>query len=177
MYYSIIQTPLGSMIACASDSGVCLLEFAEDGDLPGCLERIRKQLNANLFLSANIHLRQLQEELSQYFNGSNKQFSVSLDLKGTDFQKSVWRSLLRIPFGATRSYAQQSKTMGNPKGIRAIATANGKNKIAIVVPCHRVIGSDGSLTGYAGGLNRKKWLLDHERKWSNQPVQQNLDFH
>jgi methylated-DNA-[protein]-cysteine S-methyltransferase len=101
-------------------------------------------------------------QLREYFEGSRKEFSLTLNPEGTEFQKNVWRALERIPYGKTISYLELSKILGDAKAIRAVASANGKNPLWIVVPCHRVIGSDGSLTGYAGGLHRKKWLLEHE---------------
>ena len=101
-------------------------------------------------------------QLKEYFEGHRKEFTLELNPQGTDFQKSVWEALLNIPFGKCISYLQLSKTLGNVKAIRAVAAANGKNPLWIIIPCHRVIGSDGSLTGYAGGLHRKKWLLAHE---------------
>ena len=101
-------------------------------------------------------------QLEEYFDGKRKVFDLELNPEGTDFQKRVWQALLDIPFGKTASYLELSKTLGDVKAIRAVAAANGKNPLWIVVPCHRVIGSDGSLTGYAGGLHRKKWLLEHE---------------
>ena len=101
-------------------------------------------------------------QLQEYFRGERQNFSLKLNPHGTDFQKKVWQQLLEIPFGKTLSYLNLSKRMENVKAIRAVAAANGKNPLWIVIPCHRVIGSDGSLTGYAGGLDRKKWLLDHE---------------
>lgn len=101
-------------------------------------------------------------QLGEYFEGKRKNFSLMLNPQGTEFQKKVWDALLDIPFGKTISYLELSKTLGDVKAIRAVASANGKNPLWIVVPCHRVIGSDGSLTGYAGGLHRKKWLLSHE---------------
>ena len=109
-------------------------------------------------------------QLSEYFEGKRTSFDLPFDLEGTDFQKRVWAELLNIPFGKTRSYMAQSKALGDVKAIRAVASANGQNKIAIIIPCHRVIGSDGSLTGFAGGLHRKKWLLDFETP----PIQQSL---
>ena len=102
------------------------------------------------------------KQLQEYFNSQRTDFTFKLNPKGTDFQQKVWNALLDIPFGKTRTYLEQSKFLGDPKAIRAVASANGKNPLWIVVPCHRVIGSDGSLTGYAGGLWRKKWLLEHE---------------
>lgn len=101
-------------------------------------------------------------QLQEYFNGKRKDFDIKLNPEGTDFQKKVWNQLLEIPYGKTLSYLELSKQLGDVKAIRAVANANGKNPIWIIIPCHRVIGSDGSLTGYAGGLNRKKWLLEHE---------------
>lgn len=101
-------------------------------------------------------------QLQEYFNGERTEFDLKLNPKGTDFQQSVWEELNNIPFGKTRTYLEQTKQIGDPKTIRAVASANGKNPIWIVIPCHRVIGSDGSLTGYAGGVWRKKWLLEHE---------------
>ncbi len=110
-------------------------------------------------------------QLNEYFAEERKTFSLTLNPQGTEFQKKVWDELLNIPFGKTVSYLDLSKKLGDPKAIRAVAAANGKNPLWIVVPCHRVIGSDGSLTGYAGGLHRKKWLLEHES-----PVKQQLLF-
>ena len=105
-------------------------------------------------------------QLGEYFAGSRTVFDLPIKQEGSGFQQTVWQQLLQIPFGKTITYGQQSKLMNNPLGIRAIASANGKNDLWVVVPCHRVIGSNGSLTGYAGGLWRKKWLLDHEAKVS-----------
>jgi len=102
------------------------------------------------------------KQLTEYFEGERKDFSIKINPKGTDFQKTVWDELLNIPFGKRTTYMKQTLKLGNEKAIRAVASANGKNPIWIVIPCHRVVGSDGSLTGYAGGLWRKKWLLEHE---------------
>lgn len=102
------------------------------------------------------------QQLEEYFAGERVEFNLKLNPQGTDFQQSVWNELLTIPFGKTRTYLEQTKKIGDPKAIRAVASANGKNPIWIIIPCHRVIGSDGSLTGYAGGIWRKKWLLEHE---------------
>jgi len=110
-------------------------------------------------------------QLTEYFEGSRKEFDLLYNLKGTDFQKKVWNSLLEVPYGKTRSYMEQAKTLGDVKAIRAVASANGKNPLWILIPCHRIIGTDGSLTGYAGGLWRKKWLLAHEN-----PVKQESLF-
>lgn len=107
-------------------------------------------------------LQKCVQQLDEYFNGTRTEFQLKLNPQGTDFQKRVWKELLNVSFGKIRNYLEQSKKLGDPKAIRAVASANGKNPIWIVIPCHRIIGSDGSLTGYAGGLWRKKWLLAHE---------------
>lgn len=107
-------------------------------------------------------LRPIVTQLQEYFEGSRTHFDIKLDPEGTTFQKKVWAQLQTIPYGKTVSYQKMANDLGDPKVIRAAASANGKNPISIVIPCHRVIGSDGSLTGYAGGLHRKKWLLEHE---------------
>lgn len=115
-------------------------------------------------------LQNCVQQLNEYFKGNRKIFTIKLNLKGTEFQKRVWESLQNIPFNTTQSYLEQAKMLGNIKAIRAVATANGKNPVAIIVPCHRVIGSDGSLTGYAGGIGRKKWLLEHENRIKQQTL-------
>jgi methylated-DNA-[protein]-cysteine S-methyltransferase len=112
-------------------------------------------------------LRQCQQQLEEYFAGERRSFDFPMRQQGTDFQQRVWEQLLHIPFGRTLSYRDLSKQLGDVKAIRAVGTANGRNQLAIVVPCHRVIGSDRSLTGYAGGLPRKQWLLAHEAKWAS----------
>ncbi|MFH1194736.1 MAG: methylated-DNA--[protein]-cysteine S-methyltransferase, partial [bacterium] len=115
-------------------------------------------------------------QLKKYFEGKLKKFDLPLDMQGTDFQINVWNELLNIPFGETKSYMEIAELVGDKKSIRAVGKANGDNKIAIVIPCHRVIGSDGKLTGYAGGLWRKKWLLDHEKKLSGKEMQMELEL-
>lgn len=158
-----IETPLGEMIACATDKGICLLEFNDRKKLDGQFEKLTKDLNANIVEQENKHFALLKRELEAYFNYDLKIFTVPLDLVGTEFQKKVWQALLTIPYGKTVSYLQQSESMGSPLSIRAVANANGMNKVAILVPCHRVIGSNGKLTGYAGGLERKQFLLNLEK--------------
>jgi methylated-DNA-[protein]-cysteine S-methyltransferase len=115
-------------------------------------------------------LQECVVQLDEYFKGQRASFGLTVNPKGTDFQKKVWQSLLKIPFGKTRSYLQQSKALGDINAIRAVASANGKNPLWIIIPCHRVIGSDGSLTGYAGGIWRKKWLLNHENPVKQQSL-------
>lgn len=115
-------------------------------------------------------LQDCAKQLSEYFNGTRKEFNLKLNPQGTEFQKRVWNELLNVPYGKTKTYLEQTKKLGDAKAIRAVASANGKNPIWIIIPCHRIIGSDGSLTGYAGGIWRKKWLLAHE----NSSTQQSL---
>ncbi|MFD1615911.1 methylated-DNA--[protein]-cysteine S-methyltransferase [Gelatiniphilus marinus] len=117
-----------------------------------------------------IELEDCAIQLNEYFEGTRKQFNLNLNPKGTDFQQKVWKALQQIPYGKTLSYLELSKQLGHAKAIRAVANANGKNPLWIIVPCHRVIGSDGSLTGYAGGLHRKKWLLEHESPYKQQSL-------
>ncbi len=160
-----IQTPLGEMLAIKSEKGLCMLEFFDGKSTEKQLKEI-ENLGEILEKDDEI-LNRLETELNNYFKGNLKEFTIPLDLIGTDFQKKVWNELIKIPFGETRSYKEQSIAVGDLLAIRAVANANGKNKIAIVVPCHRVIGSDGSLTGYAGGKKRKQFLLELESQQLN----------
>ncbi len=153
------------MIAAASEQGICLLEFSDRDILSSQMEQLSVFLGVPPVEGESPFFEQLKTELQEYFGGSRKTFEVPLQLTGTDFQKGVWEELLKIPFGSTRSYMQQAIALKNPDAIRAVAGANGANHIAIIVPCHRVIGADGSLTGYGGGIRRKKWLLEHEGKY------------
>ncbi len=158
-----IETDLGTMVACATDKGVCLLEFSDRKGLETELKQLAKYHNANIVQGQNKYFEQLKEELDAYFEGRLKEFNVPLDISGTDFQKQVWQALVEIPYGTTSSYLRQAEVLGKPSSVRAVANANGMNKIAIIIPCHRVVGSDGSLTGYAGGLWRKRKLIDLEK--------------
>jgi len=160
-----IETPLGTMIACAVSQGICLLEFTDRKMLETELKSIAKLYNATIVQGNNKHFEILELELSEYFEGKRKQFSVPLSTLGTEFQNQVWNELLNIPFGATKSYKEQAEAMNNPNAVRAVANANGMNRISIIIPCHRVIGTDGKLTGYGGGLWRKQYLLELEQQW------------
>jgi AraC family transcriptional regulator of adaptative response/methylated-DNA-[protein]-cysteine methyltransferase len=159
-----IETPLGTMIACATNQGICLLEFSDRKMLETQLKTIAKLLNATIIQGNNPHFGTLEAELQAYFSGKRTVFTVPLHTPGTDFQNRVWTALQHIPFGQTKSYKEQAIVIGSPESVRAVANANGKNRISILIPCHRVIGSDGRLTGYGGGLWRKKYLLEHEEK-------------
>lgn len=158
-----ITTPIGPMFACATDKGLCLLEFVDRRMLETEFKDLQRRLNASIIVGENNHIQQAKKELSEYFNHQRQVFDVPLHTPGTDFQNSVWQGLLKIPYGQTRSYQEQANAIGNPKAIRAVASANGFNRIAIIIPCHRVIGKDGNLRGYGGGLERKRWLLSHEQ--------------
>ncbi|TFD93155.1 methylated-DNA--[protein]-cysteine S-methyltransferase [Dysgonomonas capnocytophagoides] len=158
----IIETPIGEMIAYATENGICLLEFTDRKNMERQMQGLSTLAEINLTDLENRHIRLLKEELSEYFAGKLTTFSVELDMLGTDFQKRVWSQLLSIPYGKTISYIQEARLMGIESSVRAVANANGANKIAIIIPCHRVIGTNKTLTGYAGGLVRKRYLLDLE---------------
>ena len=161
MSLTTFSTPLGDMVALFSRQGLCLLEFADQQQLPheiAAVHRAHPVLPTDNLAACN----HLQQELNAYFSGSLKNFQTPLDPVGTPFQQSVWQILRTIPYGNILSYKQQAQKLGNERAIRAVAAANGQNKISILIPCHRVIGSNGRLTGYAGGLARKQALLDLE---------------
>ncbi len=158
-----ISTPLGPMLAGATEDGVCLLEFADRRMLETQLARLRRSLDAEIVPGRSELLAMLAEQLAEYFERRRRTFDVPLLTPGTPFQRLAWEGLQSIPFGETRSYQQQAEAIGRPTAVRAVARANGDNRIAILVPCHRVIGKNGRLTGYGGGLWRKEYLLNLER--------------
>ncbi len=158
------STPLGPMIIIGNEEGIYLLEFTDRRMLETELKQLEKKFKSTILPGTNKHIKELKKQLNEYFEGRRKNFDVPLKIFGTDFQKKAWAALVKIPYGTTRSYKRQAETIGNPKAVRAAGTANGMNRIAIVIPCHRVIGENGKLTGYGGGLWRKQWLLDHEVK-------------
>ena len=157
-----ILTPLGPMLAGATDEGICLLEFIDRRMLETQIERLKKLLDAEFVPGFSEHFGRLNTQMEEYFQGKRITFDVPLVLPGTPFQKKVWEELRSIPYGSTRSYKKQAEMIGLPDAIRAVAKANGDNRIAIIVPCHRVIGTNGKLIGYGGGLWRKQYLLDLE---------------
>lgn len=159
-----IATPIGPMYACATDEGLCLLEFTDRRMLEFELKQITTSLKAKIVFGNHAIFDILKIQLDEYFAGKRKLFDIKLNSPGTDFQKKVWNGLMQIPYGTTRSYKQQAIILNNPNGVRAVAKANGYNRISIIIPCHRVIGDNGDLTGYGGGLWRKKWLIDFEKK-------------
>lgn len=155
METAYIKTPLGIATIMGDENGVSVISVADEGEVSAIIPAI---------------LNDAISQLNDYFEGKRNDFTFKLNPRGTEFQQKVWKALLQIPYGKTRTYLEQSKILGDVKAIRAVASANGKNPLWIVVPCHRVIGSNGSLTGYAGGLWRKKWLLEHE----NPSLQQSM---
>ncbi|KPL17058.1 MAG: hypothetical protein AMJ92_12155 [candidate division Zixibacteria bacterium SM23_81] len=168
IFYRDLESPVGKLIAGATGQGCCLLEFQDRGSLDKITTQIQKRHNLEMTGNPKAVLDQLEFEVNQYFKGLLKTFSVSLDMRGRPFQMAVWRQLLDIPYGETASYGQVARAVGKPQAHRAVGRANGKNPVAIVVPCHRVIKSDGTLGGYDGGLWRKEYLLDLENRGASQ---------
>jgi len=154
-----LQSPLGPLIAAALDEGICLLEFHDRPLLPAQRRMVEARLGGRMEEGGHRWLDQVGRELGEYFGGRRKRFEVPLIYPGTPFQVQVWKALLRIPYGATRSYAELAEHLGSKGGQRAVGHANGMNRIAILIPCHRVVASDGGLAGYGGGLHRKRALL------------------
>lgn len=150
-----IKTPLGIARIIGDENGISAISVSAEGEISATIPMV---------------LQEAVSQLDDYFEGKRINFTFKLNPSGTEFQQKVWQELLEIPFGKTMSYLELSKKMGDVKAIRAVASANGKNPLWIVVPCHRVIGTDGSLTGYAGGLWRKKWLLEHENPTTQQSL-------
>jgi methylated-DNA-[protein]-cysteine S-methyltransferase len=157
--YKVMQSPVGDLKLVASDEGLVAILWQND-------KPSRVRLNQLVEDTTHPILLDTERELGEYFAGKRKSFSIPLDMRGTPFQKNVWHALLAIPFGETRSYGQLAKQLGNPQAMRAVGAANGRNPISIIVPCHRVIGSSGKLTGFAGGLETKAQLLSLEESGS-----------
>jgi AraC family transcriptional regulator of adaptative response/methylated-DNA-[protein]-cysteine methyltransferase len=160
--YRELDSPVGGLVAGATAEGCCLLEFTDRGGIENIGTRIQKRYKLDIIGGTSPFLDQLESELDAYFRRSLTAFTVPLDLRGTPFQLSVWRQLLHIPYGETKTYGEIAESVGRPLAVRAVGRANGENYIAIVVPCHRVIQHDGKLRGYGGGLWRKRYLLDLE---------------
>ena len=159
-----IDTPLGPMLAIADETHLHMLEFGERKKLQEHAERYRRQFNATVLPGETRELKLIRKEVADYFAGRSLTFTSRIAAAGTEFQNQVWDELRRVPPGLTRSYQEMAQRIGRPSAVRAVANANRLNRCAIILPCHRVIGADGQLTGYAGGLWRKQWLLDHERR-------------
>lgn len=172
LLYSRLLTPLGPMIAMAEDRGLVLLEFVDRPALSAEVEELRSRHGYAVAPGRNVHLESVEDRIAAYFAGTLQDFAIPLVTPGTDFQRRVWNALQTIPYGATESYGSIAQKIGSPAASRAVGHANGQNRIAIIIPCHRVIGADGSLTGYGGGQQRKAFLLDLERKsrFGEQPL-------
>jgi methylated-DNA-[protein]-cysteine S-methyltransferase len=158
-----VRSPIGRLTLVASERGLAAVLWPREDPL-------RVRLGALHEDRAHALLRQVERQLKEYFAGRRARFTVKLDLAGTAFQRKVWRAVLAIPFGETRSYAQLAHRIGHPTASRAVGAANGRNPLSIIVPCHRVLGADGALRGYAGGLDAKRFLLDHEARQPDQPL-------
>jgi AraC family transcriptional regulator of adaptative response/methylated-DNA-[protein]-cysteine methyltransferase len=166
MFAERIDTPLGAVIAVADDDGLRLLEFVDRRATERELSILRKQLRTNVVPGEHPHLIATRRQLADYFSGKNLEFEIPLAPVGSDFQLRAWKILQSIPVGETRSYSWMAMRLGDENARRAVGRANGTNMICIIIPCHRVIRADGTLCGYGGGLWRKKWLLDHERRYA-----------
>ncbi len=170
LYARWLDTPLGAMVAVAGDDGLCLLEFVDRRGLETQISTLRRRLDGAIVPGRNAPLDAIADQLGRYFAGTLTRFTVPLVMPGTPFQDAVWRRLLQIPYGHTSTYSQLANELDRPGASRAVGRANGDNRLAIVVPCHRVVRADGNLCGYGGGLWRKKWLLDHERGVRSQEI-------
>jgi AraC family transcriptional regulator of adaptative response/methylated-DNA-[protein]-cysteine methyltransferase len=175
--FHTIDSPIGPLVAAAREDGVCLLEFSEPQRLEAQLAALRRWFEVEPQPGTNEPLARLQAELQDYFAGARRAFTVPLLAPGTPFQETVWRELLRIPYAETISYEELARRVGTVKAPRAVGRANGSNRIAIVIPCHRVINKDGNLGGYGGQLWRKQALLRHERAPQFSTIQQELFLH
>lgn len=161
--YCFVGSPIGRLTLCSDGAALTGLYMETPGDQPSVQAAGREDPEVS-------PLREAARQLDQYFSGRLRKFELPLQLRGTEFQRRVWNALTTIPFGETRSYSQLARDIGNPSACRAVGLANGKNPIAVIVPCHRVIGADGSLTGFGGGLPRKQWLLRHEGSWQTRTL-------
>ncbi|MCS3799521.1 bifunctional transcriptional activator/DNA repair enzyme AdaA [Niastella sp. OAS944] len=163
-----LETPLGTMYACATSKGVCLLEFTDRKMLETEFKSLARILNATIVQGDNRHFDILEQQLAEYFEGKRTTFTVPLHTPGSEFQRSVWMALREVPYATTVSYSQLVASLHRAEAVRAVANANGYNRVSILVPCHRIIGANGALTGYGGGIWRKKWLLDFEMRTKEQ---------
>ena len=162
----VVETSLGNMQALVSEKGVVMCDFVDRSEIAREMSGLMRLLpGCRVVDGGHVYLDRLRAELEEYFDGRRKEFQIPLHLVGTPFQVRVWQTLLQIPYGTTITYAQQARMIGNPAAVRAVASANGRNRLPILVPCHRVIGADGSLTGYSGGVGRKAELLRLEHRF------------
>ncbi len=160
---TLIDSPLGPMLAIGDEEELYLLEFIDRKGLKREIERLIVKTKSNIDFGRTSPIDQIEQELDEYFKGKRKEFKTKMNICGSTFQKEVWQELMNIPYGETRTYLQQARAIGKPTSFRAVANANGANQFAIIIPCHRVINTNGKLGGYGGGIEKKKWLLEHER--------------
>ncbi len=160
---TVIVTPIGKMFAASTNKGICMLTFYNEKTIQKQIDKLKKFFDADIMSAHNTHFDTLKKELGEYFDGKREVFEVPLQLLGTPFQQKVWNILQAIPYGNTISYSEQAVLINNTNAVRAVASANGANLIAILIPCHRVIGKNGKLTGYAGGIDKKEFLLTLEK--------------
>lgn len=173
LYQSTIESPVGPLRILSTPEGLAAVLFRKRSRRSSDSWVRRRFPGVEVVEAGNKH-RVLDRQIREYFEGRRRVFALSLDLRGTDFQKKVWTAVARIPYGQTVSYGEIAHLVGKPKAVRAVGAANGANPISIIIPCHRVIGADGSLTGYGGGLKNKRWLLAHEGILHVGPVQMSL---
>lgn len=166
MVFSIYKSPIGEIIIVATDEGVSSSWFVDEGKRELIIKKLEKESGNWLIEGTNDIIVRCKNQLKEYFEGKRKEFDIPFDINGSNFQLTVWNLLKKIPYGKTKTYKQLAQEYGDVKSIRAIANANGENPIGIIIPCHRVIGTDGSMTGYAGGIWRKEWLILHEQKYT-----------
>ncbi|MCZ6886671.1 MAG: methylated-DNA--[protein]-cysteine S-methyltransferase [Rickettsia endosymbiont of Ixodes persulcatus] len=161
-----LDTPIGAMLAISDEERLYLLDFAESEGLEHKIKRLKIKTKSAINEDRTKPISSIEEELKSYFTGTLKKFDTPIYLLGSEFQKLVWQELMNVPYGKTRSYFAQAKVIGRERSYRAVANANGANKFAIIIPCHRIINNNGELGGYGSGLDRKKWLIEHERKFT-----------
>lgn len=164
MFFDLLPSPLGELTICADESGITAVAFPGETTRPAIPK-------------PNALVRRAVTQLQEYFAGRRIAFDLPLNASGTAFQRQVWQALCTVPFGATASYGEIAAVLGNRRASRAVGLANGRNPIAVIVPCHRIIGRDGTLTGYGGGLDRKRWLLEHERSMDTAKVEPHAGRH
>ncbi|SDC63378.1 methylated-DNA-[protein]-cysteine S-methyltransferase [Ruegeria marina] len=162
-----LDTPLGTMIAACDDQRLHLLEFSDRRALPRQLRRLFRAFDGDIGFGRFPLTDRVERQLADFLEGRTERFDLPLALHGTDFSREVWLALMTLPAGKTISYGDLARRVGRAQSVRAVARANGANQIAIIIPCHRVIAADGALTGYGGGLWRKRWLIEHEARWQS----------
>ncbi|MBP6870240.1 methylated-DNA--[protein]-cysteine S-methyltransferase [Candidatus Babeliales bacterium] len=167
LHQTQIETQLGPMVAIADQQFLYLLEFIDRHGLEDSIKKLKKTINSTIIPGRTTIINLIEKELHQYFDGTLQTFMTPLHFSGSPFQQSVWSQLQKIPHGQTQSYAQLAIAVGNPAACRAVAQANGANKFLVIIPCHRIINSSGKLGGYSSGIDRKIWLLNHERNQGN----------